>query len=85
MAQWQDCRPECWEACGPEFNPRPGREGFDSSLNWGNNRKLLFIPFIVCRPLKGRDYFEEFHVHFMSSFMLSVSSAYSTKLSFLYV
>ena len=27
MAQWQDCRPECWEAWGPEFNPRPGRVG----------------------------------------------------------
>ena len=25
MAQWQECRPECWEAWGPEFNPRPGR------------------------------------------------------------
>ena len=24
MVQWQDCRPECWEAWGPEFNLRPG-------------------------------------------------------------
>ena len=24
MAQWQDCRPEGWEAWVPEFNPRPG-------------------------------------------------------------
>ena len=27
MVQWQDCRPECWEAFGPEFNPRPRRVG----------------------------------------------------------
>ena len=27
MVQWQDCWPECWEAWGPEFNPRPGRVG----------------------------------------------------------
>ena len=25
MAQWQDCRPECWEAWGREFNSMPGR------------------------------------------------------------
>ena len=24
VVQWQDCRPECWEAWGPEFNPRRG-------------------------------------------------------------
>ena len=23
MVQWQDCQPDCWEAWGPEFNPRP--------------------------------------------------------------
>ena len=28
MVQWQHCRPECWEAWGPEFNPRLGRVGF---------------------------------------------------------
>ena len=27
MVQWQDSRPECWEARGTEFNPRPGRVG----------------------------------------------------------
>ena len=27
MVQWQHCRPECWEAWGPEFNSRPGRVG----------------------------------------------------------
>ena len=27
------------------------------------------------RPIKGRDYFEGSHIHFISSFMLSVSSA----------
>ena len=27
MVLWQNCRPECWEARGPEFNPRPGRVG----------------------------------------------------------
>ena len=27
MAQWQDCRPECWEAWGSVFNPRPGQVG----------------------------------------------------------
>ena len=30
MAQWQDCRPECWEAWGPEFNPWPGQVGVRS-------------------------------------------------------
>ena len=33
----------------------------------------------------GRDYFEEFHIHFISSFMLCVLSAYTKKLSFLHV
>ena len=27
VAQCQDCQPECWEAWGPEFNPRPWRVG----------------------------------------------------------
>ena len=27
MVQWQHFRPECWEAWGPEFNPRPGQVG----------------------------------------------------------
>ena len=27
MVQWQDCRPECWEAWVPEFNPRQGLVG----------------------------------------------------------
>ena len=46
---------------------------------------LHFLLFIVCRPIIGRDYFEECHIHFTSSFMLSVSSAYTKKLSFLHV
>ena len=27
LAQWQDCRAECWEAWGPVLNPRQGRVG----------------------------------------------------------
>ena len=38
---------------------------------------LHFLLFIVCRPIIGRDYFEEFHIHFISSFILSVLSAYT--------
>ena len=37
---------------------------------------LHFLLFVVCRPITGRDYFEELHIHFISSFLLSVSSAY---------
>ena len=43
---------------------------------------LHFLFSIVSRPVIGRDYFEEFHIHCISSFMLSVSSAY-TKITFL--
>ena len=37
---------------------------------------LHFLLNIVCRPIIGKDYFEEFHIHFISPFMLSVLSAY---------
>ena len=47
MAQWQDCRSECWEAWGPEFNPRPGRVG-------ATTENLHFLLFIVCRPNRER-------------------------------
>ena len=46
---------------------------------------LHFLLFSVCRSIICRDYFEEFHVHFISSFMLAVSSAYTKNLSYLYL
>ena len=47
------------------------------SIPGATTEHLHFLLFIVCRPIIGRDYFEEFHIHFISSFMLSVSSAYT--------
>ena len=41
--------------------------------------RMCCASYVVCRPITGRDYFEEFHIHFISSFMLSVSSAYFKK------
>ena len=41
MIQWQDCRPECWEAWGPEFNPRPGRVGVRFLYKLGQPPKTL--------------------------------------------
>ena len=61
--------------------PGRGKKGFDSSINWGNHRKPSFLT-LYCLLPNGRDYFEEFHIHFISLFMLSVSSAYIKKLSF---
>ena len=31
---------------------------------------------VVCCPIIGRDYFEEFNLHFIPSFMVSVSVTY---------
>ena len=49
--------------------PGQGEKGFDSSLNWGNHRKH-FLLFIVCRPITGSDYFEEFRIHFISYILI---------------
>ena len=50
MAQWQDCRPEGWEAWVPEFNPRPGlhqtqwHSGKIAGLRAGRHGLLSSIP-----------------------------------------
>ena len=77
MAQWQDCRSECWEAWGPEFNPRPGRVGVRFLYKLGQPPKIFISYSLLYVAQIGRDYFEELHIHFVSSFMLSVSSAYT--------
>ena len=83
MAQWQDCQPECWEAWGPEFNPRPGRVGvrFLFLYKLGQPLKTFISYSLLSVAQIGRDYFEEFYIHFISSFMLSVLSAYTKKSS----
>ena len=81
MAQWQDCRHECWEAWVPVFNPRPG---FGTSINRGNHREHSFPTLYCLSPYEMERLLEEFHIHFISSFILSVSSAYTKKHS-LYV
>ena len=73
MAQWQDCRPECWEAWGPEFNPRPGRVGVRFLYKLGQPPKT----FISYSLLSVAQYGEITLKSFISSFMLSVSSAYT--------
>ena len=51
------------------------------SLQTGATIDILhFLLIVVCLPIIGRDDFEEFQIHFMSSFMISVSSAYMKKL-----
>ena len=77
---------ECWEAWGPEFNPRLGRVGVQFLYKMGQPPKtFISYSLLSVAPIIGRDYFEEFHIHFLSSFMLSLSTAYIKKLSFLHV
>ena len=53
MVQWQDGQPECWEAWGPQFNPRTGGVGiwFLYKL-WqpANHWKPLFITLLCLSP-----------------------------------
>ena len=44
-------------------------------------KTFIVLLFIVCRPIIGRDYFEEFHIHFISLFILSVLFSHTKKLS----
>ena len=39
--QWQDCRPEYWEAWGPEFNPRQGLVGVQFLFKLGQPLKTF--------------------------------------------
>ena len=46
------------------------------------SENIHFPLFTACRPITAKDYFEEFHIHIILSFMLSVSSAFIESLSF---
>ena len=65
---------------GSRVKSQAGGVGFDFSINRGNHQKPSFLT-LNCLSPNGRDYFEEFHIHFIS-FVLSVLSAYTKKLSY---
>ena len=50
---------------GPEFNPRPTRVGVRFLYKLGQPQKTFTSYSFVGRPIIGRDYFEEFHIHFI--------------------
>ena len=64
---------------GPKFNPMPGGVGIRFVYRLAITENLHFLLFIVSCPIIGRYYFEEFLIHFISSFMLSVMSAFTKK------
>ena len=59
--------------------------GLISVLTGASTENLHFLLFIVCRPIVWRDFMEEFHIHFISSFITSVSFASINNLYTLYV
>ena len=81
MAQWQDCQPASVLG-GMGYRVQSQARAIRGSIplqTGATAENLHFLLFIVCRPIIGRDYLEELHIKFISSFMLSVSSAYTKK------
>ena len=81
MAQWKDCRPECLEAWGPEFNLRSGQVGVQFPYKlWQSPKTLNFYSLLSVAQLQGVIPLKSFiFISFHLSYMLSVSSAYTKK------
>ena len=61
MAQWQDCWPECWEAWGPEFKPRLGREGVRFLYKLGQSPKtFIYYSLLPVAQIEGVIILESF-------------------------
>ena len=51
----------------PEFMQSQAGASLGSIPLWagGTTENISFLLLMVCRPIIGSDYFEEFHIHFM--------------------